>query len=633
MLGGMRAASQGWIGRVVMALIMGVIVFSFAIWGIGDIFSGFNGNVLAKVGGTEVTVDAYRTSYQNELQRLQGQARRAITNEEARRVGLDRQVLGRLITEAVFDSKARQLGLAISDADIAKAILADDTFKGPTGRFDRTRFESLLRDNGMTERSYIAAQRGVDLRQQISEAVIGDLKVPKPMLDAIHRYQAETRSVDYVVLPPAVAGEIPPPTGDVLQKFYDDRKAAFRTPEYRALVTLAVTPATLAKPDAVSDADAQKRYDELKTERYQTPERRSVDQIVFPDEASAAAAKSKLDGGETFEALLAERNLTPQAVTLGTVARDGLNDAAVREAAFALPDGGTSGPVKAAFGTVLVHVSQIVPAATKPFAEVAMQLKAEIATARAKRDIDGLHDKIEDARSSGKTLADAAKGVGLEARTIEAIDANGRDKAGAPVTGLVDTTALVKAAFASDVGVDNETLTTADGGYEWYEVTRIDPARQQTFDEVKARIETAWRDDETATRLAAKAADLVKMLGAGKSVSDIAAAEGNLEVKHVGDVKRGGGGDLPQAVVAQIFNVPPDGSGSVADGSNRILFHILDSIVPPVDYEAPDLVKLGDDVKNALMDDVLAQYVGQVRTEVGVSINPQGLQSALGGAE
>ena len=636
MLGGMRAASQNWIGRSILALVMGVIVVSFAIWGIGNNFTGFNSNVLASVGGTDVTVDAYRNAYQTELQRLQQQARRAITNDEARRIGLDRQVLGRLVSEAVLDAEARKLALAISDADVVTAIRADDTFKGPTGQFDRTRFDALMRDNGLTERSYIANQRSADLRRQISDAVIGDLKVPHLMLEAIHRYQAETRSVDYFVLPASAAGDIPAPGDDVLRKYYDDRKQSFRTPEYRSLVTLALTPATLAKPDAISEADARTRYDEIKSERYQTPEQRTLDQITFPDRDAAAATKAKLAGGASFATVLADLKLTPQSVSLGSLTRDAVNDPAVREAAFSLPDGGTSDPVKTAFGTVLIHVAAIVPGTTKTFAAVETELKADLARSRARREIDGLHDKIEDARTSGKTLAEAAKAAGLEARTIDAVDAGGRDKGGARVAGLVDGPALLKAAFASDVGVDNDTLSTADGGYEWFEVTAVDAARQQAFEEVRPAIEASWRTEETATRLAAKAAVSVKALEGGKdgakTIAEIAGADG-LPVQHAGDVKRGGGGHLAAGVVAQIFNVAPDGSGSVAEGSGRLVFHVVDSIVPPLDDDAPDLVKLGEDVKNALIDDVLSQYLGQVRTALGVSINPQGLQAALGGTE
>ena len=148
MLDGMRAASQNWLGRTIMGLVMGLIVVSFAIWGIGDMFRGFGAGRLVSVGDTEISSESFRFAYQNELQRLQRRFGRAVTNDQARQAGLDRQVLGRLVTEAALDQKARNLGLAMSDAEVAKAITSDPTFKDPTGAFDKARFDSILRDNG-----------------------------------------------------------------------------------------------------------------------------------------------------------------------------------------------------------------------------------------------------------------------------------------------------------------------------------------------------------------------------------------------------------------------------------------------------------------------------------------------------
>src|SRR6478609_1344607 len=92
MLDGMRKASQGLIGRIVMAIVMGFIILSFAVWGIGDIFSGFGANIVATVGSQDITAEQVRYNYQTQLQNLQQQYRSAITSEQARAFGLDTQV-------------------------------------------------------------------------------------------------------------------------------------------------------------------------------------------------------------------------------------------------------------------------------------------------------------------------------------------------------------------------------------------------------------------------------------------------------------------------------------------------------------------------------------------------------------
>ena len=88
---------------------------------------------------------------------------------------------------------------------------------------------------------------------------------------------------------------------------------------------------------------------------------------------------------------------------------------------------------------------------------------AQVSASRAGDKIQALHDKIEDLRVSGKTLVEAAKAVGLTARSIAAVDAKGDDPSGAPVD-LPDKAELLRAAFASDVGLDEAPLPTKEAG-------------------------------------------------------------------------------------------------------------------------------------------------------------------------
>ena len=171
---------------------------------------------------------------------------------------------------------------------------------------------------------------------------------------------------------------------------------------------------------------------------------------------------------------------------------------------FALADGRVSEPLKTGFGAALIRVAKIEPAQVQPFPEVSAALKNEIARDRAKKLVRTLHDKIEDARASGKSLTDAAIAAGLEARVLDGIDSAGRDKDGKLVQGLTAGPELLKAAFASDVGVDNETVTTPDDGYVWFEIAGVDPAHERKLDEVRDRVIAGWREDQVANQLAEK---------------------------------------------------------------------------------------------------------------------------------
>jgi peptidyl-prolyl cis-trans isomerase D len=59
----MRKASSNWLGKTIMSVVMGVLVISFGLWGIADIFRGYGQSTLAKIGRTEISTEQFRQTY------------------------------------------------------------------------------------------------------------------------------------------------------------------------------------------------------------------------------------------------------------------------------------------------------------------------------------------------------------------------------------------------------------------------------------------------------------------------------------------------------------------------------------------------------------------------------------------
>ena len=150
MLRGIRKASSNWLGKIVMATVMGVLIVSFAVWGIADIFKGFGQSSLAKIGKTEISTEQFRQIYTEKLQQLGRSFGRPLTSEQARAFGLDRQVLQQTIQEAALDEEARRMGLAQSQEETMRLIYGDPNFKGLGGKFDPQRFQTTIRRFGYT---------------------------------------------------------------------------------------------------------------------------------------------------------------------------------------------------------------------------------------------------------------------------------------------------------------------------------------------------------------------------------------------------------------------------------------------------------------------------------------------------
>jgi peptidyl-prolyl cis-trans isomerase D len=631
MLRGLRKASSNWLGRAVMGVVLGLIAISFAIWGIGDIFRGFGRSTVAKVGSTEITIDQFRQIYSDRLQQLSRQIGRPITPDQARLLNLDQQLAGQLVAEAAIDQRARQLRLNISDAAVAKQIMADSNFKGPGGQFDRARFEAMIRQAGYNEPRYAAEQKRLTLRREIAETVGGELKLPQAYADAYNRYENEQRAIDYVTLDRAKAGDIAPPAPEVLEKYFADNKAQFRAPEYRSIAVMALTPADVIKPDDISDADARQYYDRNQS-RYGSAERRDLQQISFPNEAEAKTAADRLGAELSFDALAKERGLTEKDIALGFEAKTGIIDKAVAEAAFALKEGETSAPVKGTFGTVLIRVIKIEPANIKPFEEVMPAIKQQIATDRSKGELSTRRDKIEDERAGGLRLTEVAQKLGMKATTIEASDRKGLDPAGNPVAGLPPGADVITAAFGSDVGVENEPVQLQGGGFVWYEVLKVTPPREQPLDEVRAKVEESWRNDQVSEKLKAKAAELVEKLKGGASLNDLATADG-LTVQTSFGIKRAGNTvTVPPRVAQAVFQSEKDQPGSAEGNPGEwVVFRLTDITVPALDTASADGKRIDENVKRGITEDFIGQYVQQLQKDLGATINLNVVRQVSGG--
>ena len=99
---------------------------------------------------------------------------------------------------------------------------------------------------------------------------------------------------------------------------------------------------------------------------------------------------------------------------------------------------------------------------------------------------------------------------------------------------------VLAAAFGAEVHGENEPLRVpSNGGYVWFDVDAITPARDRPLDEVKDQVVARWRDDEIATRLKAKATEMLDKIKAGTSFADVAAAD-KLKVEWRPGIKRGG---------------------------------------------------------------------------------------------
>jgi peptidyl-prolyl cis-trans isomerase D len=228
-------------------------------------------------------------------------------------------------------------------------------------------------------------------------------------------------------------------------------------------------------------------------------------------------------------------------------------------------------------------------------------------------------------------LDQIAQANNIATRAIEAIDRSGCAPDGKSVPDLPAGVDVVSAAFATEIGNENDPLQLQTGGYVWYDVAEITPSRERKLDEVKDRVEARWREDEIVKRLNAKTTDIVDKLKSGTSLADVATAD-DLKVDTKWGLKRQGTEILPARVISQIFRTAKDtvGSSEGQNATDRFIFRVTDIKVPTFDANSAAAKAIADQLKGAYNEELLSQYVTRLENDLGTTINQAGVAQAVG---
>jgi peptidyl-prolyl cis-trans isomerase D len=282
---------------------------------------------------------------------------------------------------------------------------------------------------------------------------------------------------------------------------------------------------------------------------------------------------------------------------------------------------------------VILRLAAVEAETIKPFAAVEAELRTELAATRAKEALRELHDKIEDQRVAAKPLSEIATAQGLTLRQIAAMDQAGRDPSGAIIADIPDAQTVLRAIFASGLNADNEAIQTRDGGWIWFELTKVDPARDRTLDETRSEAEAAWRADEVQKKLSEQAAAAIAKLDQGVSLKE---ALPSVEIKTATGIKREtASGEISRAAAVVIFGTDTGKSGTAAavNQTDRLIFRVTGASVTPYVNSSHSAEELDKQLADTVGGDILAQYIAKLQSDLGVSINQTALRQAFGFSE
>ena len=624
MLDFLRRGVKTWVAKV----LFGLLVVSFAIWGIGDVFGNSIGSSVATVGDQKITAERYSTALNAEIRNQSRRFGQPIDGQMARAIGLDRQVLARMAQEATLDQAMAELNVSAPDDAVADLILSDPSFSAAGGAFDEANYRYVLAQSNFTVEQFEEATRRALARSELANALSVGAVPPVGAVDAIYDYQTERRSIEYIAVDGAEA-DIGAPSEDDLIAFHAANEAVFMAPETRDAVYIALELDALGATHEPDDAALRTLYDQ-RSALYDQPERRALYQIVFDDEAAAVAAKARLDAGEVdFDGLLAERGETRADTSFGEVAATELSGA-VGDAAFASDAPGVVGPADTGFGFALIDVAAITPAEIIPFEDARGELAADLRREAALDIAPEVAGEIDDLRASGSSLEEIAKEMNLPLLSVAGISRDGGD-----AEGIAREAEFLTELFEAEEGEERDILETANG--DWF-VLRVDGVAESALrplDEVRTLVEAGWRQQAIRDAATSEAAALAERLAAGETLAAIAASrEATIETEGP-KTRLEGWAAVSAETVEEIFAADEGAalSGPSPSQASVAIVARLAAIESGEDNETNRTLRESLEAQMSSMagEDALSLFLAAKQEEAGVTINQQLIEAILTG--
>ncbi|HSS12377.1 MAG TPA: SurA N-terminal domain-containing protein [Rhizomicrobium sp.] len=627
----MHALSKHW----VVTLLMGGLTLSFVVWGMGlNQFDLGGSTQVASIGSTEISGAEFQRTYRNFVRNQSQRTGSEITPDMAEKMGLPQVALQQMVGRTAVQNEAARLGLITSDGAVAQNVRAMAPFRGTLGTFDRPTFMQAIARADYTEEQFLNEIRQEMTVDQLTQAVEANFVLPTTYAQAIAQYLGEKRAAEYIVLTPAMAGDVAAPSDAVLSAYVKAQAARYSTPEYREADYAAITPADVMGSVTVTDAQIQQQYDASKS-TYIIPEKRDVQQMDFKTLAEAQAARAKIGSGTSFDALAAERGLKPEQISLGTLTQEELPDAERAKAIFALPLNDVSQPIKTGFGGfVLARATKITPGSTKTLADVKEEIRKTLTSQLADSKLVDVVNTYTDARSAGDDFTTAAKKAGMKVSRLNAVDASGLKPDGSAADVPADPEFL-PALFKADVGDDVDPFVTKLGAYYTIHVNGETPPKLKPLEQVRAQALTDYTNDQRAKLLATKAQTLAAQARKDKSLDTIA-KQLNVSVLHSPALARDTtDANFSAQTVARLFAAPPGGVdvGPQGQTGNYMIARVSGIAHPAMNPRDPAFQAGVVRFSQTVAQDFSIDLSNAARARQGVKVNQKLVTSITGASQ
>ncbi len=612
MLDSLRHLTTTWYGKILGVLLL----IGLAGFGISNVITQFGTGTVATVAGQEISVRDYQRAYDSQANAVAQQLGRVPTQQEALALGVPGMVLDRLAGEAAVNRLGADLGLGVSETRLSKMLREDPSFKSALGTFDRDNFLRVLQQNGFTEAEYFELQTKAARRQQLISGLLAGVPVSATAISLVNRYASDMRSVDYFVLNAQTLPPVADPTEEDLAAYLKEHQTDFRTTATRTVDLLALSPEAIAATKTITDEAIAAEYERTKDSRVKI-EKRTIKQLALTTPELEKAFADAKAAGTPLADVLAANSATLQ--DLGTLSKAEVTDPTLADTAFGLALNDYT-IIEGIGSKRVITVSAIDAGGVVSLDDSKEAIRKQLAVSQARNEYGDMLDQIEELRAAFKPLKEIADRFGLHVVTIP-LTATGAELSSNPDISSEDAQKIATTIFNATLGDLSPTITLSSNRNVFFDLVKVDEARDQTLAEAHDAVAAAWTKAKTEEAVVAEVTKITDQLKAGTNLADAAAAIGQFPILSQ-PIKRTGDGTpvLNQTVANEIFNGGPTHYGSAVNGDgDHVIFQVVEITEAAADA-TPQAKKV---VEDSTREGIYSDFMAALKNEAGLRINQQ----------
>jgi peptidyl-prolyl cis-trans isomerase D len=616
---------------------LALVVLTFVVFYIPD-FLGRNTattlgaaprEVIAEVGGHDLTAGDFQSRYQAQLQSYQQQFGGQINEQLIRQLGIDQQILTQMIDEEVAVIEADRHKLRVSDDELAEQIFAIPGLQEDGKFIGEQRYEQLLRVQRppLTKAQFEDSLRRSMVIDKLRAALTDWIVVPDSEVEREFKRRNEKVKLQVVALTADKFRDKVNVSDADVASYFDSHKAEYRIGEQRKIKYLLLDRDQARQRVTVTPADVERYYNQ-NIQQFQTPEQVHASHILLKTEGKneeavrkqAEEVLKKVKAGGDFAALAkqySEDTSKDQGGDLGLFGR-GRMVPEFETAAFSMQPGQVSDLVKSQYGFHIIKVTERKDATTTPIDQVRAQIQQQLTTQMADTQIaDKARQLAEQIKSAGD-LDKVAKAQGLT------VQESGFFQREDPVPGLGASPQAAQAAFRLKEGEASEPVNSPRGPVFMALAQKKDPYVPK-LDEVAAKV----REDVVRNRAAELSRQRATEIAAAlKNANDFAAAAKaqGVEAKETELVARGS--TLPDVgispeVDAVAFTLP---AKAVSDPIRTNDATVIVRVVSREDVTPDRLGKEKEAFRAELLNErrnrFFSAYMTKVKEQIKIELKP-----------